>query len=52
MISFLSYFYLDRTIVGLYNHVLISRCEKKFVIPLLVGLRYIFYAHRSAMFTR
>jgi len=29
---------------------LISRC-KKIVIPLLVGQRYIFYAHRSAMFT-
>jgi len=29
---------------------LICRC-KKIVIPLLVGPRYIFYAHRSAMFT-
>ena len=28
----------------------ISRC-KKFVIPLVVGPSYIFYAHRSAMFT-
>jgi len=29
---------------------LISSC-KKFVIPLVVGLHYIFYAHRSVMFT-
>jgi len=25
--------------------------QKKFVIPLVVGPRYIFYAHMSAMFT-
>jgi len=30
---------------------LISRCKKIFVIPLVVGLRYVFYPHRSAMFT-
>ena len=30
---------------------LISTLQKNFVIPLEVGLRYIFYHHRSAMFT-
>jgi len=37
-----------RLVVGLYNYVSISRCEKTFVIPLEVGLRYIFYPHRTA----
>jgi len=30
---------------------LISRCKNNFVIPLVVGPRYIFYPHWSAMFT-
>jgi len=41
---------ISRTIVGLYNHVF-NKLLQKFVIPLLVGPRYIFYARRSAMFT-
>jgi len=48
MISFLWHYDFDITIVGLYNHVFNKSLQKKFVTPLEVGLRYIFYPHRDS----
>jgi len=50
MISFLYYYDFDRTTIGLFKNIF-NKSFKKFVIPVIVGLRYIFYPRRCVMFT-
>jgi len=48
----MQYYNFNREQLSVYTIMfIISHCEKNFVILLVVGLRYIFYAQRSAMFT-
>jgi len=52
MVSFLLCMYFDKTIVGLYNRVFNYSLPKKFIIPLVVGLRYVLFVKFRYIFLK
>ena len=47
IVSLLQYYDFDRTTVALFKNIFNKSLQKNDVIPLVVGPRYLFFAHRS-----